>query len=57
RFGLVGDGMGHDDRTGFFFLGMNHGSELVDPFRRIGEATDQASVLSGLGHCQAGWFS
>ncbi|MED6155030.1 hypothetical protein PIB30_001712 [Stylosanthes scabra] len=44
--------MGHDDRTGFFFWGMVHGSELVDPLRRIGEATDQASVLSGLGHCQ-----
>ncbi|MED6209288.1 hypothetical protein PIB30_053247, partial [Stylosanthes scabra] len=52
RFGLVGDGMGHDDRTGFFFWGMVHGSEPVDPLRRIGEATDQVSVLSGLGHCR-----
>ncbi|MED6183885.1 hypothetical protein PIB30_042040 [Stylosanthes scabra] len=44
--------MRHDDRTGFFFWGMVHGSESVDPLRRIGEETDQASVLSGLGHCQ-----
>ncbi|MED6122538.1 hypothetical protein PIB30_040694 [Stylosanthes scabra] len=44
--------MGHDDQTGFFFWGMVHGFESVDPLRRIGEATDQASVLSGLGHCQ-----
>ncbi|MED6151506.1 hypothetical protein PIB30_083163 [Stylosanthes scabra] len=44
--------MGYDDRTGFFFWGMVHGSESVDPLRRIGEATDQSSVLSGLGHCQ-----
>ncbi|MED6114373.1 hypothetical protein PIB30_079650 [Stylosanthes scabra] len=44
--------MGHDDRTGFFFWGMVHGSESVDPLRRIGEATNQASILSGLGHYQ-----
>ncbi|MED6163818.1 hypothetical protein PIB30_083714 [Stylosanthes scabra] len=44
--------MGHDDRTGFFFWGMVHGSEPIDPSRRIDEATDQVSVLSDLGHCQ-----
>ncbi|MED6158134.1 hypothetical protein PIB30_029931 [Stylosanthes scabra] len=33
--------MGHDDRTGFFFWGMVHDSESVDPLRRIGDATDQ----------------
>ncbi|MED6214243.1 hypothetical protein PIB30_101073 [Stylosanthes scabra] len=44
--------MGHDDRTGFFFWGMVHGSEPVDPLRRIGEAIDQVSVLSDLSHCQ-----
>ncbi|MED6124545.1 hypothetical protein PIB30_059907 [Stylosanthes scabra] len=27
--------MGHNDRTGFFFWGMVHGSEPVDPSRRI----------------------
>ncbi|MED6113539.1 hypothetical protein PIB30_071717, partial [Stylosanthes scabra] len=35
RFGLVGDSMGHDDRTGFFFLGMVHGSEPVDPLEGL----------------------
>ncbi|MED6145993.1 hypothetical protein PIB30_030331 [Stylosanthes scabra] len=44
--------MGHDDRIEFFFWGMVHGSESVNPLRRIGEANNQASVLSGLGHCQ-----
>ncbi|MED6142750.1 hypothetical protein PIB30_000312 [Stylosanthes scabra] len=44
--------MGHDDRTRFFFWEWFMVLDRFNSLRRIGLATDQVSVLSGLCHCQ-----